>query len=308
MIHTEAWYREAGLEEQFQRLVEEFKRTENLDLLDKLWSLENRSRLLEQNDAIRDLETQFVMRKVKAALPKWKVGLSRGADFRLDYSTRRHMVNVHFDTWFDADRKPVLYCKSAAGMVQTSDGYMTMNHRVLPLSRKEYSLEAVVSQLRAFEKRFPQDGSQVVPVRRLSVASSETYVHLPDYWQADRLEEVMEDVLSMGDPVVRVLRRDGELYAMEGSHRLAAVYYLHQYKRRLENGQQVPLPEHLVDLLEEYGDPLPRARLVEVSPSDRIEDHDLVGVIGPITAQQFWEHVYGDESHQSPQLRVPTSS
>lgn len=178
MIHREPWYREAGLDQEFTRLVEEFKRTQNLSLLDEIQRISERSQSQDQADAIKELESDYATKMLakEASDWNWKVVRSRrNEDMRALYQTPRYSVTVSFDAWVDEYKELVFVPIKVTGMVQTQDGYSRMNPRLLPFDRREeFTLEHVVRRLRDFAKRFPQDGTRIVPVTELSSSITRT--------------------------------------------------------------------------------------------------------------------------------------
>jgi hypothetical protein len=49
--------------------------------------------------------------------------------------------------------------------------------------------------------------------------------HLP-YFETGHLGEVVAEMRKLGRPTIRVVEYDGDFFAVEGSHRLAAAHYL----------------------------------------------------------------------------------
>ncbi len=49
--------------------------------------------------------------------------------------------------------------------------------------------------------------------------------HLP-YFETGHLGEVIAEMREMGRPTIRAVEYDGDYFAVEGSHRLAAAHYL----------------------------------------------------------------------------------
>jgi len=124
------------------------------------------------------------------------------------------------------------------------------------------------------------------------------WIHLPDYWSGVKLLEVMEYMLEHGSPEIRILVRDGEWYALEGSHRVAAVEHLHRWWRRMHMypSPHLPVAGPVMQRLQEIPseDQLPVVTPLMVQESTRIEDPDLLQGSRPMAAGELWEALYRD--------------
>lgn len=52
------------------------------------------------------------------------------------------------------------------------------------------------------------------------------YAKHEPYWETGHMARVVEEMRQQGAPTIRVMRHDGDLFALEGTHRLHAAEYL----------------------------------------------------------------------------------
>lgn len=97
VIHAEAWYREAGMEEEFRHLLETFKRSGDESLLDQLISMETRMKSDQLHQELHSALVDHAVGRLVNELPEgWSV--------RSAVPGRRWKPNFDFYLQFEDDR------------------------------------------------------------------------------------------------------------------------------------------------------------------------------------------------------------